>query len=96
MGYGFGCPHDIRNTFIYPANDVTYTRCEVSGCQVGFDTFYHINSEWDRIISALNNIRRGFFCNKCSECPDVPDGEFNFITVDNIAKNYMIPCCIFL
>ena len=104
LGYGFAWAPDIRDAFIYPAYEVIYDRCEASYCQVGFDTFYHINSKWDSVKSCengvdilkLNHTRKVLFCNQCSECPDVPPGEFKYVPIDNIACNNsirMVPCC---
>lgn len=94
FGVGYGWAPDIRDMFIYPAYKVEYINCKAINCQVGFDTFYHINSTWNNIVSCNNGINimllkcnsRILFCNQCSECPDVPIGQFKYVTIDNIAR----------
>lgn len=77
FGVGFGWAPDPRPAFAYiPAKNVKYKKCTAKNCQVGFDTWNHINSLWTYItskhnaISLLNNKsnQRTLTCNACSEC----------------------------
>ncbi|HET9392019.1 MAG TPA: hypothetical protein VFO29_00660 [Candidatus Rubrimentiphilum sp.] len=74
---GFGWAPDPRAMFAYiGAVDVTYTDCTADQCQVGFDTWYHVNSSWIRPIHTNCTIgflvepgaTRTISCNPCSEC----------------------------
>jgi hypothetical protein len=48
-GTGFGWAPDPRKYFCYiGAIGVTYTDCIADQCQVGFDTWYHVDSTWIR------------------------------------------------
>ena len=50
-GMGFAWAPDPRKYFAYiGAVDVTYTDCTANQCQVGFDTWYHVNSTWVRPV----------------------------------------------
>ena len=50
-GTGFGWAPDPRSLFCYiGAFDVTYTNCSADHCDVGFDTWYHVNSSWIRPV----------------------------------------------
>jgi len=90
-GVGFGWAPDPRPEFrIITATDVTYKNCTATKCQVGFDSWFHINSKWNYIRAYCcektlkNNTKaiRTLSCNPCSECnPSI------IITLDNLAKN---------
>ena len=75
-GTGFGWAPDPRPEFAIPATNVLYENCEANFCDVGFDTWYHINSTWKNIYSnncgiALfnwNDSQRTLSCSPCSEC----------------------------
>ena len=90
-GVGFGWAPDPRPEFrIITAIDVTYKNCKTTKCQVGFDTWFHINSKWNYITtfcckkSFTNNSKkiRILSCTPCSECnPSI------VVTLNNLAKN---------
>ena len=79
LGMGFGWAPDPRKPFNFPAIGVAYVDCTANSCQVGFDTWYHVNSIW--IHPAYSNIQvsgilqpgptatRTLTCDGCSECP---------------------------
>ena len=105
-GTGFGWAPDPRAAFAMPAYNVTYKNCTAINCQVGFDSWYHINSLWKNvttrncIICILKNVRkkRTLYCNQCSEC-----NPPKTTTLKNVAKgnrfeniyclNIRSPCC---
>jgi len=76
-GMGFGWAPDPRATFAEPSTNVTYQDCTAVNCQVGFDTWYHIDSTWtnikccntDQKVLICPNGKRTLTCNRCSECP---------------------------
>ena len=96
-GTGFGWAPDPR--IIKPAIDVLYKDCSAKYCQVGFDSWFHIDSVWDGIHLKCNDIdilnlsdsaQRTLSCDACSECGCLFPGCFPApftITIDNIAKN---------
>lgn len=97
-GVGFGWAPDPRPEFIGPAYNVLYQDCVAANCQVGFDTWDHINSVWNTIISQCNGIpiliqpngQRTLSCNPCSECGCQGAGCFPIpysVTIDNQASN---------
>lgn len=97
-GTGFGWAPDPRIEFIVPAVDILYTHCIAERCQVGFDSWFHIDSVWDNIFSNCNGIsvldlnhsQRTLSCNACSECGCLQAGcypEPTTVTIDNVAKN---------
>lgn len=97
-GIGFGWAPDPRPEFIFPAVDVLYCDCIAKECQVGFDSFFHINSVWDHVVSIDNEIpllnvdhsQRTLACDPCSECGCQQVGCFPIpyvVTIENIAKN---------
>jgi hypothetical protein len=45
-GTGFGWAPDPRSYFNFGAYFVTYTECLANQCDVGFDTWYHVDSTW--------------------------------------------------
>lgn len=97
-GTGFGWAPDPRPEFIVPAVKVLYNHCTAKNCQVGFDTFFHINCIWTNLYSQCNvipilnrpNSTRTLSCNPCSECGCTQTGCFAepiTVTIDNVAKN---------
>jgi hypothetical protein len=76
-GTGFGWAPDPRKYFCYiGALGVTYTDCIADQCQVGFDTWYHVDSTWIRPIETNCGISflvepsatRTLSGDPCSEC----------------------------
>ncbi|KGI78264.1 hypothetical protein [Oleiagrimonas soli] len=76
-GVGFGWAPDPRPVFRdVGAVKVEYTDCMASDCQVGFDTWFHIDSTWTRTRFANCEIgmlvepggKRTLSANPCSEC----------------------------
>lgn len=74
-GTGFGWAPDPR--IIEPAVNILYEQCTAEHCQVGFDSWFHIDSVWDDIYSKCNEIavlnlgptaERTLSCDPCSEC----------------------------
>ena len=95
-GVGFGWAPDPRPQFIVPAVDILYKDCSAKNCQVGFDSWFHIDSIWDDITSKCNEIPvlnkdqppRTITCNPCSECPCTNPPEcITSVTINNIAQN---------
>lgn len=97
-GTGFGWAPDPRIEFIVPAVGILYSHCTATKCQVGFDSFYHIDSVWKNIFSNgngisvlnLNHSQRTVSCNPCSECGCKQAGcypEPTVTTIENVAKN---------
>ncbi len=97
-GVGFGWAPDPRPEFIVPAVNVLYKECTARECQVGFDSWFHIDSLWTHIHSVCNGIsildldksQRTLSCNACSECGCSSPGcypEPRTITIDNVAEN---------
>ncbi len=94
FGIGFGWAPDPRPLFknIY-AEKIFYRDCSASDCQIGFDTWFHINSVWNNASSIdsnlgiliENNSFRTLRCTPCSECnPPITT------TLVNVAKNNVI------
>ncbi len=78
FGAGFAGLPDPRAAYsAFVSQNIAYTDCKAEGCQVGFDSWNHKNSTWDRIESKCNAISvlnfpflvRTVSCNQCSECP---------------------------
>jgi hypothetical protein len=81
---GFGWAPDPRQPLVSTgAVAVTYTDCTAVRCDVGFDTWYHVDSKWIRPV--YKNCKTGILiepgakrtlsCDPCSECQpqmDVP------------------------
>ncbi|HEV2262524.1 MAG TPA: hypothetical protein VGR69_09590 [Candidatus Rubrimentiphilum sp.] len=74
---GFGWAPDPRVYFAYiGAVGVTYADCVADQCQVGFDTWYHVDSKWIRPVHTNCDIgilvepgaKRTLSCDPCSEC----------------------------
>lgn len=96
-GTGFGWAPDPR--IIEPAIDVLYKHCSAKYCQVGFDSWFHIDSVWDDVYAKCNDInilnqddsaQRTLSCDACSECGCLFPGCFPnpfTITINNIARN---------
>lgn len=99
FGVGFGWAPDPRPSLLMPAENVLYHRCVAKNCQVGFDSWFHINSVWDQIVSIDNEIailnlgneaQRTLSCSPCSECGCTQIGCFPTpytVTVNNVASN---------
>ncbi len=89
-GTGFGWAPDPRAEFIQPATNILYESCTAKKCQVGFDSWFHIDSTWKNSYSIHNKIPvldqnqppRTLSCNACSECPNPIT-----VTISNVAKN---------
>lgn len=97
-GTGFGWAPDPRPEFVAPSINVLYRHCTAKNCQVGFDAWFHIDSEWDHIHSINNGIavlnlthsQRTLSCDACSECGCQQTGCFPtpyIVTLDNVASN---------
>lgn len=96
-GTGFGWAPDPR--IIQPAVNVLYDECTAENCQVGFDSWFHIDSVWNNIYSKCNEIvlfnlddtaQRTLSCDACSECGCTFAGCYPnpfSITITNIASN---------
>ena len=76
-GCGFGWAPDPRPEFrIIYAFNVSYLNCRAIECQVGFDTFNHIDSKWinakcldcEKCIYVQKCGTKTISCNPCSEC----------------------------
>lgn len=87
---GFGWAPDPRKMFSYTgAIGVTYTDCVADRCQVGFDTWYHVDSQWIRPVytNCATGIlvepgaQRTLSCDPCSECQPSMS-----VTLTNIAS----------
>lgn len=98
FGVGFGWAPDPRPEFLAPATNILYLDCIAAHCQVGFDTWDHINSVWAYVVSKCNDIailvqengQRTISCNPCSECGCLGPGCYPtpyVVTIDNQAKN---------
>jgi hypothetical protein len=94
-GTGFGWAPDPRVLFRnIGAYEVTYTDCKADRCDVGFDTWYHVNSTWTRPI--YTNCATGILVepggartlsgDPCSECsPPIS------VTLMNVASGNTYP-----
>jgi hypothetical protein len=78
-GVGFGWAPDPRTKYGFAqigAYDVTYANCIAVQCNVGFDTFNHVNSTWINPtytncgvgILVEPGVTRTLTCDGCSEC----------------------------
>lgn len=95
LGTGFGWAPDPRPYFCYiGANDTSYVDCTAENCDVGFDTWYHIDSIWTR--PTITNCTTGMLVqpggtrtlsgDPCSECnPPIT------VTLPNIATGNIYP-----
>lgn len=97
-GTGFGWAPDPRPEFIVPAVNVLYEHCTAKKCQVGFDSWFHIDSVWKDVYSDgngipvlnQNNSQRTLSCDACSECGCLQTGCYptpRTVTIDNVAAN---------
>lgn len=97
-GTGFGWAPDPRPEFVFPATNILYSHCKAKKCQVGFDTWYHIDCLWDHIKSVDNGIailkqpggQRTISCSPCSECGCSQTGCYPnplVVTLTNVAAN---------
>lgn len=98
-GTGFGWAPDPRPSLLMPAVNVLYQDCTAKNCQVGFDSWFHIDSFWDHVVAIGNDIailnqgneaQRTLSCDPCSECGCTQIGCFPTpytVTVNNIAAN---------
>lgn len=96
FGTGFGWAPDPR--IIEPAVNVLYQNCSAKYCQVGFDSWFHIDSLWENIYSKCNGIdvliqdssaERTLTCDACSECGCTFAGCYPnpfSITINNVAS----------
>lgn len=96
-GTGFGWAPDPR--IVEPAVNVRYKKCTAKHCQVGFDSWFHIDSIWKNIVSKHNDIpilnlddtaQRTLSCDPCSECGCTFVGCYPnpfVITITNVARN---------
>ncbi|MCW3072439.1 MAG: hypothetical protein JWO44_2329 [Bacteroidetes bacterium] len=97
-GTGFGWAPDPRKEFNgQPANMVQYNNCTSNNCQLGFDTWFHTNSQWQNvnapgcpifILVQPDTASRILSMDKCSESPD---GQPHTVTIYNIAANNEYP-----
>jgi len=76
-GTGFGWAPDPRYPLRdVPAFEVEYDFCSARDCQVGFDTWNHVDSTWTNVSYTNCDIdilvepgeTRTLSCNPCSEC----------------------------
>lgn len=92
-GIGFGWAPDPREEFVnmYAENTI-YSNCSALYCQVGFDTWNHINGIWRNwkaencninVLQELGNTRI-FAMDKCSE---LPNGATSPMTIYNHSSN---------
>ncbi len=99
LGYGTGYGWAPDPRIIEPAINVLYKKCSAASCQVGFDSWFHIDSVWDHLYVTCNGIdilnrgdsaTRTLSCDACSECgckfPGCFPNPFT-ITINNVAKN---------
>jgi len=99
-GTGYGWAPDPRKTFNHTvAKNVQYNDCTSSSCQLGCDTWNHINSVWcnfkditcgRRCLNLPAGATRVLSMNKCSEQPSDEPGS---VTITNQAANNAIPEC---
>lgn len=90
LGIGFGWAPDPRPALRQPSFNILYENCVVRNSQVGFDTWFHINSRWTDVASYCNGIavlnligsQRTISCTPCSEC-DPP----LVVTITNVASD---------
>lgn len=100
-GMGFGWAPDPRKPFIdMYAKDTIYLNCSSKDCQVGFDTWNHINGIWENwTVENCNidvlmqpNTTRIFSMNNCSE---LPSGMTSPIIINNqYSNNNFIPVVV--
>jgi hypothetical protein len=90
-GVGYGWAPDPRKELnMIIATNVLYKKCKAQKCQVGFDSWFHVNCKWnyiniencDKPIKKNKNEIRTIKCNKCSECNPPMS-----VTLYNVEKN---------
>lgn len=94
-GIGFGWAPEVRPVFTNPAIEIFHQKCTAKNCQIGFDTWYHINCVWDHIVA--NNcqipildpghVSRVLMGDACSEAGCSPDGGLVVVTLNNVAHD---------
>ncbi len=102
-GCGFGWAPDPRPEFrIINAYNVLYLNCTAIDCEVGFDTFNHIDSTWNNIecincckcVLNKKNCKRTISCNPCSECnPSIIITLFNNASGNQFTNDKNKYCC---
>ena len=99
-GMGFAWAPDPRWYLCYMgAWNVTYTDCEADQCDVGFDTWYHVNSTWTRpkYTNCTTDIlvqpggTRTLSADECSECNLPVCTAPLTVTLTNIASGNTYP-----
>lgn len=97
VGIGFGWAPDMRPQFSKPALYTRVVNCRAIDCQIGFDTWNHVNGSWENIITkrcctdVLNKVGgcRIITCNQCSECPGT--GKYGkTVVIKNVAHRNII------
>jgi hypothetical protein len=97
LAVGFGWAPDPREQFAHiGAVDTKYIDCTAEGCEVGFDTWFHVNSSWicPKTINCKTDVlvqpgaKRTISCDPCSEC----DPQFD-VTLTNIARGNKVRRC---
>jgi hypothetical protein len=93
-GTGFGWAPDPRPEFNnQPASLVQYNNCVSKDCQLGFDTWFHTDCQWQNVSASGCPVfiliqppgtPRTLGMDKCSESPN---GQYQKVTIYNIAKN---------
>ncbi len=94
IGLGYGYAPDPRPAFTGAANNILYVNCTAKSCQIGFDTWFHTNSEWRNIkvshnckdVLNVNNSKRTYTCNRCSECPGGLSTTLTNVAIDNTVQ----------
>lgn len=93
-GIGFGWAPDPREFFrVMIADNIRHKNCVSENCDIGYDTWFHINCLYNNVKSINCNInilinpneKRTLSCNPCSEC----NPPIN-ITLANISYNNKI------
>ena len=97
-GTGFGWAPDPRTEFCKQvANQVQYNNCNTYDSQLGFDTWYHTNSQWNNVMSyncpifilaQPDTAQRTLSMDRCSESPT---GQPLQVTITNLAANNTYP-----
>jgi hypothetical protein len=97
---GFGWAPDPRVPLATTgAVAVAYTDCTAVRCQVGFDTWFHVDSKWVRPVtrSCKTGIlvepkaKRTISCDPCSECQPAFDITLTNIETGNTVNGKAIP-----
>ncbi|MGZ3861729.1 MAG: hypothetical protein ACXVPN_00410 [Bacteroidia bacterium] len=100
-GTGFGWAPDPRTQYVKPASSVVYNNCTANNCQLGFDTWNHQNSVWNKpmtnnctifILAEPAGTKRTYSMNFCSELPNSsPSSPSQQFPIINCAKNNKYP-----